>query len=160
MNFAEVERQWVRQRLVPSFDWVVYTTPSPVNPLREPLERCRVALIGTAGAHLAGDRPFDIRSALGDASFRVIPGDAPIDALRLSHRGYDTRKIEQDVNCVFPLERLRELAGEGIIESVSPRHFSFMGYIPIPGPLIEETAPQVAGLLEDDRVDLALLVPA
>lgn len=121
---------------------------------------CRVALVGTAGGHLHGDRPFDVRNPLGDTSFRVIPGDVPLDKLRLSHPGYNTRKIQQDINCVFPLERLRELAQEGIIGGVSPRHFSFMGYIPIPDLLIEKTAPEVATLLREDQVDLALLVPA
>lgn len=159
MNFAEIERDYVR-RYVPGFEWVVYPTPSPIHPLPKPPQRCRVALVGTAGVHLQGDRPFDVGNPLGDPSFRVIPGDAPFEALRLSHPGYNTRKIARDINCVFPLERLRELAQEGIVGSVSPRHLSFMGYIPVPTRLIAETAPKVAGWLKEDQVDLALLVPA
>lgn len=160
MNFAEIERDYIRRRFVPSFEWVISPAPSRINPLLTPLPHCRVALVGTAGGHLHGDRPFDVRNPLGDTSFRVIPGDVPLDKLRLSHPGYNTRKIQQDINCVFPLERLRELAQEGIIGGVSPRHFSFMGYIPIPDLLIEKTAPEVATLLREDQVDLALLVPA
>lgn len=160
MSFAEIERDFIRSHILPSFEWAVCSTPSRVNPLQKPLPRCRVALVGTAGAHLASDPAFDMMNPLGDPSYRVIPRDAPLDALRLSHFGYNTRRVERDKNCVFPLERLRELAQDGAIGSVSPRHFSFMGYIPVPAPLVEETAPQVAGLLEQDRVDLALLVPA
>lgn len=159
MNFAEIERDYLR-RYVPSFEWVVYPTPSPINPLPKPLQQCRVALVGTAGVHLDGDRSFDVGNPLGDSSLRVIPGDAPFGTLRLSHPGYNTRKIAQDINCVFPLERLRELAQEGIIGSVSPRNFSFMGYIPVPTTLVAETAPKVANWLKEDQVDLALLVPA
>ena len=160
MNFAEIERDYVRQRFLPTFEWVTYATPSRINPLSKPLPQCRVALVGTAGVHLAGDHPFAVQNRLGDPSYRIIPGDASFDTLRLSHPGYNTRKIRQDINCVFPLERLRELAQEGVIGSVSPRHVSFMGYIPIAQPLLEQTAPQVASILREDAVDLALLVPA
>ncbi len=160
MNFAEIEREYIRRHLVPDFDWVVYPSPSPINPLPKPLTLCRVALVGTAGVHVPGDQPFDVGNPLGDPSFRVIRGDVAFDALHLSHPGYNTRNVQQDINCIFPLERLRELAREGIVGSVSPRHFSFMGYIPLPELLIEKTAPEVANLLNEDQVDLALLVPA
>lgn len=160
MNFADIERDHVRRHFVPTFEWVMYPTPSRINPLPKPLPRCRVALVGTAGVHVREDQPFDVRNSLGDPSFRVIPGDVPFDQLHLSHGGYNTRKAREDVNCVFPLERLRELAGEGRLGSVSSRHFSFMGYIPISDLLIEKTAPEVANLVKEDHVDLALLVPA
>lgn len=160
MNFAEIEREYIRRHFVPGFEWVVNPTPSPINPLPRPLPHCTVALVATAGVHVQGDEPFDVTTPLGDPSFRVIRGDVPFESLRLSHPGYNTRKIRQDINCVFPLERLRELAWEGVVGGVSPRHFSFMGYIPLPEPLIEKTAPAVADLLKEDQVDLALLVPA
>lgn len=160
MNFAEIEREYIRRHLVPDFDWVVYPAPSPINPLQMPLPQCRVALVGTAGVHVEENQPFDVGNPLGDPSFRVIPGGVPFRRLHLSHPGYNTRKVQQDINCIFPLERLRELAREGIVGSVSPRHFSFMGYIPLPEPLIGKTAPEVANLLKEDQVDLALLVPA
>lgn len=160
MSFADIERQYLRRHFVPTFEWVVSPSPSPINPLPKPLPRVRVALVATAGAHLEADPPFDVGNPLGDSSFRVIPGEVPFERLRLSHPGYDTRKVRQDINCVFPLERLRELARDGVVGSVSPRHVSFMGYIPTPEPLIEQRAPEVANILKEDQVDLALLVPA
>ena len=43
---------------------------------------------------------------------------------------YDVRSAREDVNCVFPIERLRELAREGVIGEVAPHHYSgFMGRI-------------------------------
>lgn len=160
MNFAEVERDYIRSRLLPDFEWVVKTQPSRINPLRKPLRESRVALVATGGVHLAADRPFRLLDKKGDWSWREIPGDATFDRLRLSHVGYNTRKVCEDINCVFPLERLRELATEGAIGSVSPRHFSFMGYIPITEPLVTGTAPEVAQKLREDEVDLVLLAPA
>jgi len=43
---------------------------------------------------------------------------------------------------------------------VAPRHVSFMGYIPRTEHLIAETAPEATGILADDGVDLAILVPS
>ncbi len=160
MSFVDVERDYIRRRILPDFDWMVWPSPSRINRLAKPLAEARVALVTTAGAHLRDDPPFDVSNPIGDPSFRIIPGDAPAETIRLSHRGYDTRKIQQDVDCVFPLQRLRELADEGVIADASPRHYSFMGYIPVTAPLIDKTAPAVADLLREDHADLALLVPA
>ena len=160
MNFAIVEKTYIRQRIYPDFDWAIYPTPSRINPLKNALHRCTVALVTTAGVHLQDDRPFDLANRLGDHTFRAIPRDTPFGRLALSHIGYNTKKISQDINCVFPLERLRELAQEGIVGALAPRHFSFMGYTPITDPLVKETAPAVAAQLGDDGVDLVVLIPA
>ncbi len=160
MSFVEIEREYVRRRIFPDFDWVVCPSPSRINPLARPLAEARITLVATAGAHLHADQAFDVSNPTGDPSFRIIPADAASDTIRLSHRGYNTRKIQQDINCVFPLERLREMAREGIIGGLSPRHCSFMGYIPVTAPLIEKTAPAVVDILKEDHADLALLVPA
>ena len=160
MNFAAVEREYIRKRILPDFEWVVCETPSRINPLTRPVEECCVALVTTAGVHRASDPAFDIRSKTGDASYREIPNDVSFDDLRLSHVSYNTRRVSQDINCIFPLERLRELETKGVIGPLNHRHFSFMGYIPIAEPLIKETGPEVAEKLKTDRVDLVLLAPA
>ena len=50
--------------------------------------------------------------------------------LMISHTHFDRTDADQDINCVFPLTRLKELAAEGIIGGVAPTHYGFMGYIP------------------------------
>ena len=160
MHFAIVEKNYIRQRIYPDFDWVVYPSPSRINPLPKPVHQCTVALVTTAGVHLKDDRPFELTNRLGDHTFRAIPHGTPFAQLALSHIGYNTKKISQDINCVFPLERLRELVQERTIGVVAPRHFSFMGYIPITEPLLKDTGPTVAAQLRQDEVDLVLLVPA
>lgn len=159
-NFPEVEKRFVREKAYPKFDWVTFEKPSPVNLLDKPVSQCRVALVTTAGVHLKIDPPFNLRSAIGDHTYREIPGDADLDDLLLSHIGYDIKRVSADKNCVFPLDRLRELAAEGIIGAVARRHFSFMGYVAETAPLINETAPAVAEKLKADQVDLVLLAPA
>ena len=160
MNFAAIEREYIRRHILPDFDWVVYSSPSPVNPLRRPLRQARIAMVTTCGVHLASDSPFNLKSRTGDPSYREIPNDVSFAELRLSHVGYDTRKVSEDINCVFPLERLGKLAAEGIVGELNHRHFSFMGYIPIVETLLQETGPEVARKLQTDAVDLVLLAPA
>lgn len=160
MNFAVVERDFIRARILPDFDWVVHQEPSRVNPLKKRLGEARIAIVTTAGVHKLTDPPFDIKSRTGDTSYRQIPDDVAWDHLRLSHAGYNTRAVRKDINCVFPLQRLHEVQTEGIVGSVNHRHFSFMGYIPIVQKFVEETGPEVAGKLQGDGVDLALLLPS
>jgi D-proline reductase (dithiol) PrdB len=58
---------------------------------------------------------------------------------------------------VFPLDRLRELAGEGAIGSVAQTHYSFMGATdPVQ---MEPHARELAGRLKRDAVDAVILPP-
>lgn len=156
-GFAQVEFDHVRRRVYAPFDWTTFDEPSPRRRLQRALERSRVALVGTAGAHLPDQPAFDLGKQ-GDAGYRELPADA--QELRFSHSGYDTRRAAEDPDVVFPLALLRRLASEGVIGELAPRAFSFMGYIPETAPLLSKTGPEVARKLVADAVDLALLVPA
>ena len=94
-------------------------------------------------------------------SFREIPANADTRTLLDTHRSetYDHSGIAADANLAFPLDRLRELARDGVIGSLAPRHFSLMGSILAPGRLMRDTAPAIAASLVRDEVDVALLVP-
>ncbi len=121
-----------------------------------PLGSRRVAIVSTAGLHGRDDRPFTFDP--GDY-YRVIPGDINSNDLVMSHvsTNFDHTGFQQDWNIVFPIDRLRELAEEGIIGSVAGFHYSFMGANdPMP---MEQEARSVAGLLKKDGVDAVLLVP-
>jgi len=135
--------------------------PVPWAPLREPLARCRVALVSTAGFVLPGQMPFEQARRGGDPTFRAIPAEADVHQLLEFQRSqaFDHTGIREDPNLGFPIDRLRELAAGGRIGSVGPRHLSFMGSITAPGRLIRDTAPEAAGLLVEDEVDATLLVP-
>jgi D-proline reductase (dithiol) PrdB len=130
--------------------------PPFVRP-EKPLEECRLALVTTSGVHLPEQPRFDIDDPLGDCSYREIPADAA--QLTWTHAYY--RPDEgADLDAVFPLWTIRELAAEGVVGELNRRHFAFMGAIHDPGPLIDETAPEVAAKLADDGVDAALLTPS
>ena len=131
-------------------------TPPVIAEVKKQLSDSRVAIVTTAGVHLKGDKPFDTR---GDYTFRIIPGNSDCSSLTITHEHYDKTEVLQDINCVFPLEILRNLRDEGYIKDVAPRNFGFMGYIPKVDKLINESAPKIADILADDQVDIVLLSP-
>lgn len=121
-----------------------------------PLKDRRVAIISTAGLHPADQENFDLQ----DTGYRVIPGSYDAGQLVMSHASvnYDRTGFQQDVNIVFPIDRLRELETANEISSVADYHYSFMGAGWEPNE-IEATCNQLAGLLKEDQVNAALLVP-
>lgn len=135
--------------------------PLPWSPARKPLAECNVALVSTAGLVAPGQERFDDGARGGDASYREIPADTDPRTLAESHRSqsFDHRGLAADPNLGLPLDRLRELAAEGIIGRVNHRHFSLMGSITLTERLVEESAPAVAAALVADEVDVVLLVP-
>lgn len=160
MDFSVVERDFLRKYL-PDFDWMGFDTPTEHVPLKKPVEECSVALVTTSGAYIKGKQePFAVKNLLGDDSYRIIPNDTPAGEISLAHPGYDTKRSARDLDSVFPLAMLNTLKDKGVAGEAAPRHFSFMGYIARPERLLDETAPQVARLLKEDSVDLAILVPS
>lgn len=135
--------------------------PVPWAPLKKPLAQSRLALVSSAGLVLSSQKPFDESILGGDFSFREIPSDTAVCSLVDTHRSgsFDHTGVHQDPNLAFPMDRVRELVERGRIGAVNRRHLSFMGSIPAPGRLVNQTAPEAVGLLREDAVDVALLVP-
>ncbi|MCG3163255.1 MAG: hypothetical protein JMDDDDMK_04640 [Acidobacteria bacterium] len=141
--------------------WRYEIDPTPRAHLAKPLGGSRVALVTTAGLRAPCQNDFDRSNKKGDPSFREIPNTIETRLLVESHRSYafDHAAVQSDVNLAFPLDRFRELESQGVISELNHRHFSFMGSIVGPRKLIDETAPQVARMLAEDRVDAVFLTP-
>ncbi len=128
-------------------------TPFTVAP---PLARARVAIVTTAALRQRTDDRF----AAGDESFRVLPDAARDLALDHLSPNWDRSGLAADLNVAYPIDRLQELADNGVIGAVAPRHLSFHGVID--GTLttiLLDTGPAAGRLLRHDGVDVALLVP-
>jgi D-proline reductase (dithiol) PrdA len=123
------------------------------TPVKKPLAEMRVALVTGTGVHLKGDERFNL---VCDSGFRIIPGDANTADLTVSHGGYDNSDVLSDINSMFPLDRLRELAEEGLIAGIAPRHIGFMGGSGDLKALAKETGPAIAEILKNDGVDAAI----
>ena len=124
---------------------------------KKSLHTSRLALVSTGGVHLPDQPRFDIDDPAGDCSYREIPTTA--NDLTWTHAYYGPDE-GSDLDAVFPLKTLRNLVREGIVGGLSARHFSFMGAIHDPTPLVESTAPEVACNLVEDQVDVVLLTPS
>jgi D-proline reductase (dithiol) PrdB len=122
-----------------------------------PLRRRRIALVTTAGLHRRSDRPFGF---VPGTEYRVIAGDTPAAELTMSHVSvnFDRSGFHADLNVVFPVDRLAELAQEGFIGSIARYHYSFMGAA-WPPTRFEASAHELAGLLKRDGVDAVVLTP-
>lgn len=117
------------------------------------LSERRIAIITTAGIHRRDDKVF----SPGIGEYRIIPDDAEMDDLIMSHvsTNFDRTGFHQDVNLVFPIDRLRELDDQGAIGSIAKFHYAFMGATP---PTAQEAVSKdVAQLLKQDNVDGVLL---
>jgi D-proline reductase (dithiol) PrdB len=143
----------------PPYRWSQYDS-SPWRAFAKALAEARLALVSSAGIFRDDQDPFD-PWAVNDLSFRRIPVDTPRHRLRLHHNYFDHRDALKDLNCVFPVQRLKELEQEGHIGSLAPEAISLgMGRLYKRTALQQETVPKIASLLLDQRVDAALLVPA
>lgn len=148
-DLSDAEREHIMAKELPTFD----ERPWVEGP---PLSEHRVALITTAGLHRLDDAAFDFV----DLSYRVIPASTDTSRLTMTHSSvhFDRSGFREDVNTVFPLDRLHELAADGVIGSVADHHFSLMG-AGWPPEMIEPTCDVLAKTLHADEVTAVCLVP-
>jgi D-proline reductase (dithiol) PrdB len=148
-------------------NWIGMEKPRPIpwTPLSKPLSECSVTLLSSAGIALKSDRPFDQEGERqnpwwGDPSYRILPKTATQDEVRMYHMHIDPSFAEQDLNCLFPLERLQEMEDSRRIGRMGTRHYSIMGYILDPQVLLCQTVPALIRDLKEDLADVVVLVPA
>jgi D-proline reductase (dithiol) PrdB len=133
----------------------------PWTRMQRPLSEATVAIVTTSGVHHRDQKPFNMKDHDGDPEYRIVDCTRPLDTMMITHDYYDHTDADRDINIVFPFERLREFEREKLLGRLAERHYSFMGHITgrhIPT-LINQTAPQVAGMLRKDGVQAVLLTP-
>lgn len=133
----------------PEFD-----SPAFVRP--KPLAESTVAIVTSAALHLEGRDEF----SAGDTSYRLL--DRSERKLVLGHwsPNFDRTGFAIDLNVVYPIDRLEELAVDGTIGAVAPRHVSFAGNQPDDVAVIRmDSGPAAAAALKADGVDVVLLTP-
>jgi len=157
IDYMERTRAFFEARGFPPYRWVVNES-APWTTFKKPLESCRVALLSSGGVYHKDQTPFN--PDRDDLTFREIPRDVDVKELRIQHNNYDHRDADQDVNCVFPIERFRELEVEGYIGELAPTSYTLMGRIFRLTALRTELAPQIVQKLKEEQVDVLFAVPA
>ena len=139
----------------PPYRWATNET-APWTPMTKPLSQSKVAMLCTGGIRRKQDKPF---LTTNDLTFRRIPAETDPRTLFVDHPTPIRAAVVQDVNCNLPLERLPELAGEGVIGSAASEHYSIVGAIYKRTALCQETAPKIAERLRAQGADALLLIP-
>ena len=125
----------------------------PYTPFAGRLEEATVCLVSTAGVRGKKDAPFEVE---GDSSYRVISGEATGADLTFDDAHYDHACVDRDLNCVFPIDRVRELAAEGRVGGLTARHFS-LGYSQALRELRATTIPALVHEIDRERPGAVLL---
>lgn len=132
----------------PVFEMVAFTTPPP-------LEEATVALVTTAALHHPGQEDF----APSDTGYRVLDGSRRDYMTGHWSPNFDVAGITVDLNVVFPLDRLDELAAQGTIGAVAPQHLSYAGnQFDLTGIRLD-SGPAGGRWLRQQGVDVVLLTP-
>ena len=139
------EYQWLQSEDAPAW-----------TPLSKPLSESKLGFICTGGIYSAGQTAFHFKD---DTSYRAIPTDVNVEDLRATHFAYDLTDARKDINVVFPVEQLRTMVDEGVIDSLAPDAYTLMGGIYSTRRVVEELIPALVDLVLADEVDVVLLVP-
>jgi len=131
--------------------------PDPAfNLPSKPLSQMRVAIVTTAALRLAAQEKF----LGGDQSYRLLPPTTRGLVMGQISPNFDRSGFITDPNVVFPIDRLLEMAAEGVIGSVASQHIAFLGAQGESlSTMVLDTGPSAARVLKDDGVDVVLLTP-
>ena len=133
----------------------------PLAELRKPLSEARLTLISSCGVHAKSDPPLDVCHPFGDFRFRRVPSTSRHEDLVIHQLKYPHDDADVDINVIFPIERLQELASEGVLGGLTGNFFSFIGYNMDPEKFERTVAHDIAkAVVEEEQADAALLAPA
>lgn len=132
----------------------------PWTPWHLPARKAKVALVTTGGVYMKNGlhQRFHTEADGGDPTFREFPSVVANEDLAIAHTSMESGYGTQDINTIFPLERLHELAAIGYVGSVAPFAYSFMGHVTQPVPLLANYAPSVAYRMKRMGADVTLVV--
>ena len=134
--------------------FVPITPPMVWTPVTKELKDMTVALATAAGVHHKEQQRFNLA---GDFTWREVKNEWNSGDLMVSHGGYDNGDVNKDINCMFPIDRLNELAAEGFIKAVAKTHAGFMGGGGNQEKFKNETGPEIAKMFIEDGVDAVIL---
>jgi D-proline reductase (dithiol) PrdB len=132
----------------PVFEATAFTAPPP-------LDEATVALVTTAALHHPGQEDF----APSDTGYRILDGGQRDYMTGHWSPNFDVVGITVDLNVVFPLDRLDELAAQGVIGAVASQHLSYAGnQFDLTGIRLD-SGPAGGRWLREQGVDVVLLTP-
>ncbi len=132
----------------PTFETTAFTAPPP-------LAEATVAIVTSASLHHPDDEDF----APNDTGFRVLSADRRDYVLGHWSPNFDTTGFAADINTVFPIDRLDELADQGVIGAVADEHLAYAGNQFDISAVRMDSGPAGGRRLKEAGVDVVLLTP-
>ena len=120
-----------------------------------PLSEATVAIVTTASLHHPEQDDF----APNDTGYRVLEGSRRDYQLGHWSPNFDAIGFAYDINTVIPLDRLDELADQGVIGKVSSHHLAYAGNQFDLSAVRMDSGPAGARWLREQGVDVVLLTP-
>ena len=157
VRYIEETRIFYGEQGYSPYQWTVNES-GPLTSMKKPLSQCRVALVSTGGLYHMSQTPFE--NHRNDMTFRELPKDVDVKELSIIHYAYDHSDAARDPNCVFPIDRLRELETEGFIGEVATINYTMMGAIFRRTAIKNELALELVDKLLQSKVDVLLMIPA
>ncbi len=112
------------------------------------LERKRILLLSTSGI-VPRLQEFEEP----EKGYYLLDQDIQLDELYLPKRHFQEKNVDEDLNCLFPIDRLRELASEGIIQAPAEKHVSVYGFHLVIRHIRRVVAPLIAEEVEAVEAD-------
>ena len=132
----------------------------PLAPLKNPLSECRVCFVSTSGVQPKTSLPFDTVHPVGDYTFRQVPSDSKPEDLEIHQLKYPTFGAREDLNVIFPIERLQELVQAGDIGGLTDNFYTFIGYNMDPQRLQDTFARNLEAAIAKEKPNAVIAAPA
>ena len=132
----------------PVFENPAFTTPPP-------LKEATVAIVTSASLHHPEQDDF----AATDTSYRALDASRRDYVVGHWSPNFDSSGVAADLNVVFPIDRLEELAAQGRIGKVADTHLAYAGNQFDLAQIRMDGGPAGAKFLKEQGVDVVLLTP-
>ena len=90
--------------------------------------------------------------------YYIYSKDVQIEELHIPKRHFGTEDIGSDFNCLFPIDRLRELEQEGFIKEPTDEHISVFGFHLVMRHMRKVVAPHIAEIVEASDAGAAVIL--
>ena len=120
-----------------------------------PLSEAKVALVTSASLHHEDDDDFKTV----DSGYRVLQRHRRDIVVGHWSPNFDASGVTADLNVVFPIARLEEMAADGTVGEVSDVHLAFAGTQFDLAAIQMDGGPAGAAFLKEHEVDVVLLTP-
>ena len=130
------------------FDETAFTVPVP-------LTEAKVAIVTSASLHHPDDEDFSPM----DTGYRILRSEPRDYVMGHWSPNFDATGFALDINTVFPIDRLDELAAQGVIGTVAEEHLAYAGNQFGLSAIRLDSGPSGAKFLKEQDVDVVLLTP-